>query len=236
MQLQVLRWQAGVGAAMLDQFIGEIESQIDWTTRLPWSAETIEPRRFDELRVLRQVPSIIALLQLDATGKERRCVSQDNLSLTCDRVSADFSPKFTEAVAKKVYYGPVYLHQAEPYMMLSVAGIGRDAGVSVAEVSLKLLWEFVAQVGEKNNAYVIDAQGRLIAHTELSLVLRNTDMTRLTQVRAARAAAAGETQEPVYQAEDIQGRKVLTAYAPVAKLGWLVFVELPVEELYPLVT
>jgi len=30
--------------------------------------------------------------------------------------------------------------------------------------------------------------------------------------------------------KDISGREVLAAYAPVAPLGWLVFVELPVME------
>jgi len=30
----------------------------------------------------------------------------------------------------------------------------------------------------------------------------------------------------------LEGRKVLTAYAPVAPLGWLMFVELPAEEAY----
>jgi hypothetical protein len=52
---------------------------------------------------------------------------------------ADMSrePKFTEAVAKKVYYGPVYFRrESEPYMTLSLAGTRRDAGVSVAEVNL----------------------------------------------------------------------------------------------------
>src|SRR6185369_17915909 len=38
--------------------------------------------------------------------------------------------------------------------------------------------------------------------------------------------------ETVQEAENIEGRKVLTAYAPVAPLGWLVFVELPAEEAY----
>src|SRR6185503_14509250 len=33
-------------------------------------------------------------------------------------------------------------------------------------------------------------------------------------------------------ATDIQGREVLTAFAPVAPLGWTVFVELPVDEAY----
>ena len=138
-------------------------------------------------------------------------------------------------MAKKVYYGPVYFRrESEPYMTLSLAGTRRDAGVSVAEVNLKLIWEVVSQikVGERGHAYVIDAQGRLIAHPDISLVLRNTDMTRLAQVQAARAAVSGDAQEPVQEAEDIQGRKVLTAYAPVTAPGWTIFVELPSGEAY----
>jgi hypothetical protein len=144
---------------------------------------------------------------------------------------ADMSrePKFTEAVAKKVYYGPVYFRrESEPYMTLSIANTRQDAGVSVAEVNLKLIWDVVTQmkIGERGQAYVIDTQGRLIAHTDISLVLRNTDMTQLAQVRAARTDAAGAGGE----AKDINGRDVLTAYAPVAAPGWLVFVEMPIEE------
>ena len=131
-------------------------------------------------------------------------------------------PKFTEAVAKKVYYGPVYFRrESEPYMTLSLAGTRRDAGVSVAEVSLKLLWDVVTgiKVGENGRSFVVDAQGRLIAHPDISLVLRNTDMTKLAQVRAARSTGS-DKEELIQEAEDIRGRKVLTAYAHVPALGW----------------
>jgi signal transduction histidine kinase/CheY-like chemotaxis protein len=121
-------------------------------------------------------------------------------------------------------------------MTLAIAGTRRDAGVSVAEVNLKLIWDVVSQikVGERGHAYVVDAQGRLIAHPDISLVLRNTDMSRLAQVNAARGTTGGEGGAPerVQESEDIGGRKVLTAYAPVAPLGWLVFVELPATEAY----
>jgi len=66
-------------------------------------------------------------------------------------------------------------------------------------------------------------------------VLRNTDMSKLAQVRAARATASGGEDaagSPVQEPENIEGRKVLTAYAPVAPLGWLMFVELPADEAY----
>jgi hypothetical protein len=127
--------------------------------------------------------------------------------------------------ARKVYYGPVYFRREfEPYMTLSLAGTGRDARVSVAEVNLKFIWDVASQikVGQRGAAYPVDAQGRLIAHPDFSPVLRNTDMTRLPQVAAARAAVsagvgAGSNSgvEQVQAAKDILGREVLTAYASI---------------------
>jgi signal transduction histidine kinase/CheY-like chemotaxis protein/HAMP domain-containing protein len=238
--IRIQREQAEAAAAKIGQFIKEIESQLGWTTQLPWSAGSIEQRRFDALRLLRQVPAITELAQLDATGKERLRVSRLAMDVVASGADLSSDPKFTEAVAHKVYYGPVYFRrESEPYMTLAIAGTRRDAGVSVAEVNLKLIWDVVSQikVGERGHAYVVDAQGRLIAHPDISLVLRNTDMSKLAQVRAARASASGagtgdNVPETVQEAENIEGRKVLTAYAPVAPLGWLMFVELPAEEAY----
>jgi signal transduction histidine kinase/CheY-like chemotaxis protein len=235
--IRIQREQAEAAAAKIGQFVKEIESQLGWTTQLPWSAGSIEQRRFDALRLLRQVPAITELAQLDASGKERLRVSRLAMDVVASGTDFSKEPKFTEAVARKVYYGPVYFRrESEPYMTLAIAGTRRDAGVSVAEVNLKLIWDVVSQikVGERGHAYVVDAQGRLIAHPDISLVLRNTDMSRLAQVSAARAAtsATGGASERVQESDDISGRKVLTAYAPVAPLGWLVFVELPATEAY----
>src|SRR2546421_9533203 len=47
----IQREQAEATAAKIAQFIKEIESQIGWTTQLPWSAGTLEQRRFDGLRL-----------------------------------------------------------------------------------------------------------------------------------------------------------------------------------------
>jgi signal transduction histidine kinase len=191
--IRIQHEQAEAAAAKIGQFIKEIESQLGWTTQLPWSASSLENRRFDALRLLKQVPAITELAQLDSTGKERLRVSR--LAMDVVDSGADFSkdPKFKEAVAHKVYYGPVYFRrESEPYMTLSLAGTRKDAGVSIAEVNLKLIWELVSQikVGEGGHAYVVGAHGRLIAHPDISLVLRNTDMSRLVQVQAALAALA----------------------------------------------
>src|SRR5262249_8668165 len=119
--------------------------------------------------------------------------------------------------------------ESEPFMTLARAGARRDAGVSLAEVNLMFIWDVISQikVGERGRAYVIDEQGRLIAHPDISLVLSHSDLGHLAHVQAARRATSES--EPV---QDIQGDRVLSAYAPVPSLGWLVFVELPVAEAY----
>ncbi|MCK1663802.1 ATP-binding protein [Bradyrhizobium sp. 153] len=232
--IRVQHEQAEAAAAKIGQFVKEIESQLGWTTQLPWSAGSIEQRRFDALRLLRQVPGITEFAQVDSTGKERLRVSRLAMDAIDSGIDLSSDPKFTEAVAHKVYYGPIYFRrESEPYMTLALAGARKDAGVSIAEVNLKLIWDVVSQikVGERGVAYVVGPGGRLIAHPDISLVLRNTDMSGLAQVRGAQAGG-GVMPDALQEATNIQGQKVLTASAPIAPLGWTMFVELPVEEAY----
>jgi signal transduction histidine kinase len=230
--IDIQEQQAVAAADKIEEFITQIESQVGWTTQLPWTDGTLDQRRFDALRLLRQVPAITELAQIDAAGHEQLKVSRLTMDVVGSGVDYSQKPEFTEAVAHKVYYGPVYFRrESEPYMTLSLAGTRRDTGVSIAQVNLKLIWDVVSKikVGEHGRAYVVDSAGRLIAHPDISLVLRNTDMSRLAQVRGARAGSATEA---VREADDIGGHRVLTAYAPVNPLGWFVFVETPIEEAY----
>src|ERR1700687_4141102 len=232
--IRIQHEQAEAAAAKIGQFIKEIESQLGWTTQLPWSAGLIDERRFDALRLLRQVAPITELAQVDSTGRERLRVSRLAMDVVDSGLDLSKDPKFTEAVAHKVYYGPVYFRrESEPYMTISLAGTRKDAGISIAEVNLKLIWDVVSQikVGEHGHAYVVGAQGRLIAHPDISLVLRNTDMSNLPQVRMAQANG-GAIPEALEEAKNIQGQEVLTASAPIMPLRWTMFVELPVEEAY----
>ena len=93
-------------------------------------------------------------------------------------MGTDYSndPEFTEAVAKKVYYGPVNLSEkSEPNMTLSVAGTRQGTGVTSARVNLRLIQDLVTKikVSEHGVACVLDNRGRVIAHTDASLVLKD---------------------------------------------------------------
>src|SRR5690242_312133 len=130
--------QAEAAAAKIGQFVKEIEAQLGWTTQLPWSASTLEQRRIDALRLLRQVPAITEFAQLDPAGRQQIQVSRTALNVIGGGTDLSSDPRFLEAKAHKIYYGPVYFRRnSEPYMTIAIAGVRRDDGVSIAEVNLK---------------------------------------------------------------------------------------------------
>jgi adenylate cyclase len=231
--MEVQRGQAKAAADKISQFVQEIERQLGWITQIPLSAATLEQRRFDAQRLLRQVPAITEVAMFDADGRERLRVSR--LSMDVIDSDADFSgdEQYRAALADKVAFGPVeFRHDSEPYMAIAVAGNRKAAGVAIADVNLKFIWDVVSQIeaGDTGSAYVVDGRDRLIAHPDISLVLAKNDLSRLAQVRAARGSALDDGGAIV--AENLKGQQVLAAYAPAMPLDWHVLVELPSNEAY----
>jgi signal transduction histidine kinase/CheY-like chemotaxis protein len=232
--IRIQREQADAAAAKISHFVKEIEGQLGWTAQQAWSGGNIEQRRVEALRLLRQVPAITELALLDPSGREQLKVSRLAMDVIASRTDRSREAAFTEAVARKSYYGPIYFrHESEPYMTIALAGARRDAGVSVAEVNLRFIWDVISQirVGDRGQVYVVDGQGRLIAHPDISLVLSNSNFAHLAQVRTALAAPRG-SQSLQETFEGPHGERVLAAHALITPLDWLVFVELPIAEAY----
>src|SRR6516165_5509063 len=227
---QILLMQAEYVADKLAQFVKENQNQVAWTTELPSTGAAIEQRRYDALRLLRQVPAITELSQLDAEGKELLKVSRLAMDVVGSGTDYSKEAKFTETVAKKIYYGPVYMRKkSEPYMTLGMSGWRSDAGVSLVELNLKPMWDIVHQtkVGNRGVAYVVDANGRLIAHPDIRVGMSLRDMSSVAVVQEARTTTSMGSARI---ARDMNDREVVAAYARVAGTGWLVFVQLPIEE------
>src|SRR5437868_15466941 len=74
--IRVQQEKAEAAARRIEEFVDEIKSQIGWTTHAQWSAGPLDQRRQDYFRLLRQVPAITELAQLDADGKEQLKVSR----------------------------------------------------------------------------------------------------------------------------------------------------------------
>ena len=236
--VSVQREKAIGAASRIESFIREIERQIAWTTQpqLVAPSAALEQRRFDYLRLLRQVLPITEISHLDATGLEQLRVSRLAMDVIGSRTDYSRDPKFREAKAGRTFYGPVYFRkESEPYMTIAMPQSG-GGGVTVAEVNLKFIWDVVSQIkiGKAGRAFVVDGQGALIAHPDISLVLQKTTLASLAQVRnaLAPAGAVDAQSEEASIAKDLGGKQVLTAHSIIPTLRWAVFVEQPLEEAF----
>ena len=127
--IRIQRGQAEAAAESISQFVKEIKGHMAWGTLLSWDTSTFEDWRFDAVRLLRQVPAVTEVAQLDASGRELFRVSRQAMDVISSRADHSHDSFFIQAMAKKVYYGRVYfVGGSEPHMTLAMAGSRREHG------------------------------------------------------------------------------------------------------------
>ncbi len=188
----------------IEQSIAELERQISWVTRA--SVVSLEQRRSDYAQLLNQVSAVSQLSQLNGQGREQLRLSRTAISVGSNM---DFSRdgRFTETVSRGVSYQPAYFTNSRPSMSIAVAHSGFNAGVTVAEIDLRFLSDFLgdAQVGKTAFAYLVDPRGQVLASSTKGPEIAS-DLSALPQVATLmtpnRQASASGT--------DTEGHSVLT--------------------------
>lgn len=236
---ELQREKARSAALRIEQFANAIASQLSAVLVSHQNAPSadLQEQHFELLRLLRQAPALVDVAWVDAAGVQQVKVSR----LARDEIgpARDLSahPGVAAALAGTPYFSVVHFRQeSEPYVTVAVGSGRAGTGVMLAEVNLKFVWDVVTAIkaGAAGYAYVVDASGRLISHPDISLVLRGTDLSDLAPVRDALAGADESTGDVTISSvsADGRGRRTLSAHAPVAMLGWHVFVEQPLAEAF----
>jgi len=229
---ELLQAESRSAAERIQDYIDGIRDQLGLAVQFPWIEGQDDRHRIDALRLLQQMPAIASIALVDQSGTER--VFASRLSLNRIGRGADMSedPAVVGARDSKVWYGPVrYHHDSEPYMRIAVAGNLASAGIAVADINLKLIWDVIAaiKIGDTGHALVVDDSGRLVAHPDISRVLRggagSGDFSRLRSVvDAANGSAVVTTGD--------DGKPVVALSVRAANVGWTVIAQQPVLEAF----
>jgi class 3 adenylate cyclase/HAMP domain-containing protein len=216
--------KAEATAKRIEQSISDLERQISWVTRA--SALKLDDHRADYAQLLNGVPAVRQLSLISGQGRELLRLSRTSILVAG---GADYGRdlRFTETLTKGVNYAPVEFKGSQPRMSISVSHSGFNAGVTVADIDLDFLSEFLgdAQVGKATFAYVVDSRGRVLAASTRGPEI-GKDISALPQV----AAMMTPDGQPLASGSDADGHSVLTAASRAPKLGWTVFFEQPTAE------
>ncbi len=225
--------KAVAAAARIEQYVRTIEQQLRFAALPQLDAADVELRRIEFLKLLRQAPEVTDIAQLDPSGREQVTVSRLGMDVANSGKDRSQDPAFRNARRGQSWFGPVYFRkETEPYMTIAIRSGGENGAVTVADVNLKFIWDVVSRIriGDKGKAYVVDNNGFLVADPDIGLVLRKTNLATLPHVKAAIAKEGSD--ELAMVSRDVAGTAVLASVASIDLLGWKVFVEQPVAEVY----
>jgi signal transduction histidine kinase len=123
------------------------------------------------------------LITLDKGGREQAHISRSRVVTEADLGDRSQADEFkVPSTTGQVYYSSVRIDEstAEPLITIALpmvdARSGTVAGVLVADVRFKPIWDLIASLSAEgtNVIYIVDAQGRVIAHADPSVVLKGT--------------------------------------------------------------
>jgi len=164
-------------------FFEELEGQLRIISQVQG---LLDMHRNQQLSVLTELlfyqDAFEELILLDSQGLEQVHVSRTGLaanSLGSRAQSNEFVIPWTK---REVYYSPVRIDAAsgEPLMTIAIPLLNVRTGLTekvlVAEVRIKRIWDLIeeVQVGKGQSVYVVDAEGRVVAHRSPTVVLRGT--------------------------------------------------------------
>lgn len=235
-QVSVLqRIEAGAAAARVSAFVEKIVGEGIRVASLPPEGPEV---RTELQHLLRRVPAISHVTMVDAQGHEQIFVSRFELDAVGNVTDYSAHDGLQSALRGTAHFGSVYFRrETEPYMTIALPVRHGRGGVLLLDVNLKSIWEVIRsiRVGTAGHAYVVDRDGILVAHPNISRVLGQENLRNRSQVAHALAALASGLDDAPRVATDGTsdgGEAVLSAFSRVPGADWLVFVEQSVAESY----
>jgi signal transduction histidine kinase len=213
----------------------KVERLQDLATALSAQETTQENQRLMSLLLLKNDVYFTEVALLDETGLETLRVAARRIYLPSELFDRGEEDVFRVPLGGGTYVSPVYTSdKAEPYVTIAVPrriGPNRIVGVVAAELNFKFLWDIIGQIefGAAGSAYLVNRYGDLIAHKDMALVLKRTNLTHVSVVQDFLQGDQKSDPYPGQEGIGIAGETVLSTYAPLNRLPWAVILEEPAD-------
>ena len=163
-------------------FFQELEREMQFTIQTQ-NLEKLDQDHTGALSdLLAYQPAFDELHLLDSQGRERSGVYRLGFAAT---TTADLSQTEEFTIPKttgQIYYSSIFYDEttSEPLMTIAIPVInlrtGSVDGVLVSVARIKKVWDLIAgiDVSQGQSIFIVDAQGKVVAHRNPSVVLRDT--------------------------------------------------------------
>ncbi len=228
--------EAARASARIERFLGQTGALLRATLSLQDSrhlGDTDADIQVELYRLMRQSWAIQELYWIDPNGQERVRISR----MAPDRIGAgedrSQSPEFLHASAEVPWFGPATFVVNQPRVVMARRGRLPGSGVLAAEVELAQLRDIIDETrfGREGHAYLVDGDGRLLAHPDFLQVLGRTDWATRPSVRAAMADHTAD-HGGLVEFETPEGRAMVARAAALSVPGWRLITEQPRDEAY----
>jgi len=212
-------------ARIVDAFVGRTRDALVFISLLQYDEISSRPQVVRNF--LERMPALQEIVRVDRNGAMLASASRDS-GLLANLFTISQSKWFNEARSGTPYIGNVEISSAnQPYLIMAVPAPA--GGVAAGRVSMDVLWDEVARItfGKRGMAYVINKQGRIIAHPNREVVLTFTSLQARPEIKAILGTLDNAWQGTY---ADFQGTRVQSVAVAIHDTDWVLISELPQSE------
>ncbi|MCB0163733.1 MAG: cache domain-containing protein, partial [Anaerolineae bacterium] len=180
-------------------------------------------------QLLAQNPALLEIVRLDQRGQVISGAYQD-APIIANQFTIPQSVWFSESHKGRLYLGSVQISAtSQPYLIMAEPAPGNE--VVAARLRMNVLWDVVADLhfGETGQAYIVNPEGHIVAHTNPEVALARTDLSNRPEMAGILQAADGPRSDTYLNFENVE---VVGVNRPVIDTPWVIVTEVPTAEVF----
>lgn len=238
-QLNAVMFEKSKSATIqIDNFFTQIDTYNEGLGRIYKESTSSAKLTIASQFIIQNNPYIKKIVYLKPNGREIRKVDQLDPKADDSLFFEIITDTFEQAVAGKTSISKVYFLEEESGPFINVFtpikfGNTVEAVIKM-QISLAKMWDIISEIKLGNNgyAYVVDHDGRLIAHSNSNLVKESPILTSRTVISDVLSNKTSSNWPKDYEYINEEKIPVVSQVSALERAGWIVVFEQPTSEAY----